>query len=321
MPRVLVEAGSRLHAGFYHAGPGRPYLWGSAGFYASKPRVRVAAEPCPGEPPTARGPEPHASTARGALEALGLRGVCVEVEEAPPAHVGLGSTTQVSLAAACAGLAALGRGGCGLAGVAGLARRLGRARVSGAGTLAFALGGFVVDAGAPDPSGPRPLARLEVPGGWRYVIVVPRLPRGLGEAEEEGLLSRPWSASPEAERLMARGLLRLAAGVARADLVEALEGLRELQLGTGMYFSRLQGGAFRRDLQELAGEAQRNGVVLAQSSWGPTMYTITTSQDSWGDAALLRSILGEVGLEGEVLVAEPRNRGATLLGGVEGEGD
>ncbi|MEB2836657.1 MAG: hypothetical protein GSR80_001089, partial [Desulfurococcales archaeon] len=312
IPTARVEAGSRLHAGFYHAGPGRPYSWGSAGFYSSRPRLVVEARPCPGET-VVEGPRDHASVARRALEALGLGGVCLSIVESMPRHAGLGSTTQVSLAAACAARAALGMGGCSPGEVAGVARRLGRGRVSGAGTLAFAYGGFVVDAGAPDPGGPRPLVRLDVPRDWRFVIVLPKLERGLGEAEEEALLSRPWRPSLEAERLMAVGLLRLAAGVARGDLGEALEGLRAIQLGTGLYFSGHQGGVYRGDLQAIAGEAARNGVVLAQSSWGPALYTITTRDMAWGDAALLRSILSELGLGGEVVVAEPLNGGAGIL--------
>lgn len=235
----------------------------------------------------------------------------MRLESAPPRHVGLGSTTQVALAAACAARALEGAA-CGPGEAARLARLLGRAEISGTGTLAFAYGGFVVDAGAPDPGGPRPLMRHTIPHDWRFIVALPSLERGMGEEAEASLLGRPWEPPPSAERLMARGLLRLAAGVARADLVEALEGLREIQLGTGMYFSGLQGGAYRRDLQVIAGEAQRNGMVLAQSSWGPALYTITTSEDAWGDAALLKSILNEAGVGGEVIIAEPRNTGALV---------
>jgi beta-ribofuranosylaminobenzene 5'-phosphate synthase len=310
--RVRVVAGSRLHAGFYYAGPGRPYRWGSAGFYVEEPRVVVEAEECPDERGTSVEAAPaHAPVLESVLKKLGVRGVCARLLEAPPRHAGLGSTTQITLATACAVSILRGASTCSPGEVAALARRLGRARVSGAGTLLYALGGFVADAGSPDPSGPRPLMRHGVPGGWRFIIVLPRLERGLTEDEERPLLVNPQPPGAAAERLMARGLLRLAAGVARGDLTEALEGLRELQLGTGMYFSHLQGGAYRRDLQGIAGEAQRNGVFLAQSSWGPALYTITTSEDAWGDAALLQSILGELGVEGRVIVAGPRNRGAS----------
>jgi beta-ribofuranosylaminobenzene 5'-phosphate synthase len=314
--RVLVIGGSRLHAGFYYAGPGRPYRWGSAGFYVSTPETRVEAESCPVEGVVARaskGLEEIASLVEEGLSKAGFSGVCLEVHSAPPLHMGLGATTQALLASACASRIALGLGGCGPDTVAALARRLGRARVSGAGTLAFAYGGFVVDAGNPDPGGPRPLLRLALPGDWVFVVVLPRLGRGLSGPAEEALLEGVRPPKPREETLMARGLLRMAAGIARGDLHEALEGLRDLQLGTGMYFSGAQGGAFRRDLLDLVAEASKYGFILAQSSWGPTLYTITTRQDAWGDAALLRSILSEVGVEGDVFVAEPLNMGARIL--------
>jgi len=316
--RVLVSGGSRLHAGFYHAGPGRPYGWGSAGFYASKPETRVEARRCPVEGVVASAPEglgEAAGLVEEGLSKAGFSGVCIEVHSAPPLHVGLGATTQLLLASACASRIALGLGGCGPDAVAALARSLGRARVSGVGTLAFAYGGFVVDSGSPDPGGPRPLLRIALPDDWRFVVVLPGLGRGLSGPVEEGVLERPRPPGPREERLMARGLLRLAAGIARGDLHEALEGLREMQLGTGMYFSEAQGGVFRRDLLDVVAEASKYGFTLAQSSWGPALYTITTSQDAWGDAALLRSIISEVGVGGEVLVAEPLNRGARILVG------
>ncbi|GAB6148177.1 GHMP family kinase ATP-binding protein [Stetteria hydrogenophila] len=309
MARAVVAGGSRLHAGFYHAGGGRPYRWGSAGFYSSKPRLLVEAWECRG--PGVEAPPGHVEPARAALEALGARGVCVRVLEAPPRHAGLGSTTQVMLGVACA-VKALEGVECTPQLVSRLAEAMGRGRVSGVGTLAFAYGGFVADAGAPSPGGPRLLLRHPLPGEWRLVIALPSLPRGVGEAEEAGILSEPWDPPGEATSLMARGFIRLSAGVARGDLAEALEGLREMQEGTGLYFSRLQGGVYRGDLQSIVAEASREGVVLAQSSWGPALYTITTTGEAPGVASTLRGILRGLGLEGEVYVAEPLNTGARV---------
>lgn len=193
-----------------------------------------------------------------------------------------------------------------------LAAKLGRGRVSGVGTLAFAYGGFVADAGSPDPEGPRLLLRHPVPGEWRFIVAIPSLPRGMSEEAEEGILARPWDPPRAAAEMMARGFIRLSAGVARGDLIEALEGLREMQTGTGLYFSRHQGGAFRRDLQDIVAEASRDGMVLAQSSWGPALYTINKAEDAPGDASILRHIIRGLGLRGEVYVVEPLNVGATV---------
>ncbi len=303
MGRVAVEAGSRLHAGFHTMRPDG--IRGTAGFYAAKPRVLVEAEDC-GEPGV-EAPEAYRGLLEGVLGKLGVS-ACLRLVEAPPRHVGLGSTTQVSLAAAQAALAAArGDPGDPLE----LARLLGRGRVSGAGTLLYVHGGFVADAGVPDPEGPRPLVALRIPLEWRLVILLPRLPPGPSEEEErEGLIPRMAPGAMNVE--MARGLLDLAMGVARGNLGQALEGLWRMQVATGAAFMRVQKGLFRKDLNMIVEEARRSGLTVAQSSWGPTLYTITTVEEAPSTARLLESIAREYGVSAEAIVSEPRNSGATL---------
>lgn len=309
MGSVRVVGGSRLHAGFYYAGRGRPYSWGGAGFYVSEPRLVVEARLCGS--PRLKGPEEHLAAAREALKIMGVDYACVDIVSAPPRHAGFGSTTQVMLGVACA-VEALRGGECTPGRVRSLALALGRGKVSGVGTLAFSYGGFVADAGSPDPKGPRLLIRHPIPEEWRLVIALPDLPRGVSEEAEHSILSSPWDPPRAAAEMMARGFIRLSLGVARGDLQEALEGLRELQTGTGLYFSKYQGGSFRRDLQLIVAEAWRDGMILAQSSWGPALYTINTADDAPGDASLLRHIIRGLGLRGEVYVVEPLNTGARV---------
>ena len=303
--KVLVEAGSRLHAGFYMVDHVRG-LWGSAGFYVREPRVLVEAWRCSEQ--LIEAPPGYGDLLRKVLDYLSPGGACLRLGEAPPRHVGLGSTTQVALAAAAALSSLKGEEFDPLR----AARSLGRGRVSGVGTLLFARGGFAADAGVPDPRGPRPLVRLDIPEDWRFIVLIPKAPRGPSEAEEEARRLLELRDPGPSGNMMARGFVKLASGVARGDLETALEGLREMQLGTGMYFSRLQGGVFRSDVARIVDEASRNGVVLAQSSWGPTLYTITSAEEAGGDARLLKSICMEAGLECRVMVAEPRNEGYKL---------
>lgn len=298
---VVVEAGSRLHAGFYHAGQDWGVAWGGAGFYVEEPRVVVRAWGCGEE--RVEAPREALDAVEAAARAAGAGGVCVRLESSPPRHSGLGSTTQIMLATYTA-IEAL-RGG--RPDPLEAASRLGRGRVSGVGVLGFALGGFVADAG-----GARLLMRHEIPGGWRFVVLIPGLPRGLSEGEE-GFLEKPWTPRDWESASMARGFLRLASGVARGDLEDALQGLREMQAATGSYFSRRQGGIYRGDLSWIVDEASRSGIVLAQSSWGPALYTISPSDEARGDASILRSILADRGLEGRVIVSRPRNEGARVF--------
>jgi len=302
--RVAVEAGSRLHAGFHTMRPDG--IRGTAGFYAARPRVLVEAEAC--EEPRAEAPDAYKQLLLKVLNTVNVN-ACVRLREAPPRHVGLGSTTQVSLATAQAALAAArGDPGSPLE----LARLLGRARVSGAGTLLYIHGGFAADAGTPDPRGPRPLITLRIPLEWRLVILLPGLPGGPSEDEEarESMIPRMAPGAMNVE--MARGLLDLSMGIARGNLAQALEGLWRMQVATGAAFSRIQKGIFRKDLNMIVEEARRSGLTLAQSSWGPTLYTIAPTDEAPSTARLLESIAREHGVEAETIISEPRNTGATL---------
>jgi len=306
---VRVVAGSRLHAGFHTVREAGVVL-GGAGFYSSEPRLVLEARRVEGPGVRVLG-GPLASVVERALARLGASGVEARLVEEPPRHVGLGSTTQASLAAAAAWRALQG----------GPVERewlvdvglhvLGRQAGSTVGTILFAYGGFAVGPGVPAPRGARGTV-LPLPGDWRLLIVRPHLPRGPGEEEEARAIGAPPEPPGEARRLMERGLRLLLLGVARGDLDVALEGLRSMQWGTGMTFSRLQGGVYRGDIAAVAAEAARDGMFLAQSSWGPTLYTLTRASWAESDAKTLRMILSEVGVPGNVIVAEPANGGARV---------
>ncbi len=298
---VVVEAGSRLHAGFHYIGGG---IWAGCGFYAERPRLRIRARSCD------NGGYSGARELAGILKRLldTLDGVCIDVLEEIPAHMGLGSTTQTTLAVGLAHSIIYKLDNR----IDSLAYRLGRGRYSWVGTLLFMHGGFVVDAGT-GLREPRVMSRLDVPDDWRFLIVLPKLRRGYSEEIEEELLSGVKDPLPRTSSLMARGALMLMMGVARRDLGMALKGLKSIQLGTGLYFSGYQGGRYRSDVMDIVGEAERNGIILAQSSWGPTLYTITTVEQARGDAYIIKTILKETGIEGDVIISRPRNKGASAI--------
>lgn len=306
---VTVEAGSRLHAGFHVIGDRMHGIdYAGAGFYAMEPRLRLTAIQC-GEAEY-RGPGEFRDPVISVIKKLDAN-VCVRLEEAPPRHAGLGSTTQVMLATYHA-IAVLQGGNPAPSDLveAGL-HLLGRRIASSVGTILYAYGGFASGIGVPPPQEYYPI-RLEIPEDWRFIIVVPEARRGLNEEEELRLLSPARPAAPKISALMSRGFHYLLLGVARRDLNLALEGLNHIQSATGLYFSKVQGGVYRSDLALIADEASRDGIVVAQSSWGPVLYTITTWDSSDSDRKTLKSIMRELGVRGEVIVSRPRNRGGTV---------
>ena len=308
---VRVEAGSRLHAGFHTIRDERSGVdFAGAGFYIDEPKTIVSATGCEGT--LVSGPEEAIGPAREALERLGATGVCVEIESAPPRHVGLGSTTQIMLATATAALLVHGQSYRDPLEAAWLGiNKLGRARGSTVGSYLYALGGFALDPGVPPRPEARPV-RLTIPEDWAFVVVLPHTARGAAEGEGEDRMLARVVVPGEARRLMSEGLRLLLLGLMRGVLETVLDGLRAMQTGTGMAFSRLQGGVFRRDINRIVDEAGRDGIVLAQSSWGPTLYTITRREWAESDAKTLKMILSELGVPGRVWVARPRNRGFTL---------
>ena len=305
--RVEVETGSRLHGGFYYIGGDWSVKWAGLGFYVDRPSFRATVTEAP--EPCVEGPEYVKELAAKASRAAGLEGFCVKVHDHIPYHMGFGAGTQVLLSLYRAFQVLKGER---VSSAADASVRLGRARVSAVGTLLFEKGGFVMDVGLPGK--PEALIRLDVPEEWRFIIVVPEsVGRGLTDEEEERVFSNLWSASESTLGFMAMGALRLASGIARRDLNDVLEGLRLVQRGTGFYFSKVQGGIYRGPLNEFVAEAWRNRIVLAQSSWGPALYTIVEGdREAEWDAVLLKEILSEVGMKGEVIVARPRNRGAVV---------
>ncbi len=298
---ILITTGSRLHGGFYHIGRSWKVLWGALGFYVEEPTLKIKIKPC--NKTVIEAPDEVKELMLKYLD--GSEDVCIKVDSYIPRHVGLGSTTQTLLAVLC-GLKILKNEPCDPVEIS---KPFRIAKYSGVGTLLFKYGGFVIDSGLPDPQGPRALLHLSIPEEWRFVIVLPKLRKGLSEEEEDNIMKNPWEPSGEVERLISRGALRLATGLVRKDIEEVISGLKEVQSGTGMYFRKVQGSSYRSDLATLVAEAEKDKIYLAQSSWGPTLYTITTADQATTIYIALKKLLKIVGIDGRVWITKPRNRG------------
>ncbi|MEM4474990.1 MAG: hypothetical protein QW405_01085, partial [Fervidicoccaceae archaeon] len=207
---VRVRAGSRLHLGFYALKFG-DYAYGSVGLYIEEPRTIV--EIGRGSS-TEEGPSPLYVEETRALRSLAER-VCGEaseelslrIEEHPPRHVGLGSTTQILLAA---GLAISRYCGSDLS-AAELAVALGRGRASGVGILGFERGGIVVDGGRKMIGGkleaprsveelPKLIFRTSFPEDWLVVLAIPKRAAGIRGSAEDEIISRPVELDKETRR-------------------------------------------------------------------------------------------------------------------------
>jgi beta-ribofuranosylaminobenzene 5'-phosphate synthase len=321
MSRTRVTTYARLHFGFANLSLARERLYGSLGVGLDRPRVSVAAAPDEGvtcDDPTVR------DYAERAVEHLGVDGATVTVDSSFPRHVGLGSGTQLALATLVAVARAHGRS----VDVRRLAPELGRGGRSGVGVATFEDGGFVLDAGHPTTrfttdrptlgrwSVPPVAARHPIPEDWRFLVVVPEDHAGpSGDAEDRSMRSVVESAPPSPSD-------RLAGVIARRVLPAITEGSAErfgaavAEVGrlNGTWYTDEQGGVYRPPAGELVAALDEAPAVYGagQSSWGPSVYGVTDADRSAAAREAGRTALDAAGVDGRVLIAEGRNRGATV---------
>jgi beta-RFAP synthase len=289
-PALFVEAPARLHFGVLDLRGDLGRRFGGIG--AAVPAPSLLVEACPARSLAAEGPDAarvlEFARRFAAHHTVELR-VRFRVHHAIPAHVGLGSGTQLALAVARAAAELTGLP----TEVAALARAVDRGLRSGVGTWTFAHGGFVLEGGRADHAGRVAplLAHLPVPATWHCVVAVPRGKPGLAGDQEAAAFARlPAPDARDVERVAHLVLMQLLPALAEADLMGFGAALGEVQRITGGWFAPAQGGVFApgetRDLVERLREWGAVGV--GQSSWGPAVYGIV------GDATAARALAGRV---------------------------
>lgn len=286
MTEIVVTAPARLHLGLLDPVGLAPRRYGGCGVGVESPRVVVGLRPRSGAEVAAHGAQAEraAAFARRARAAFGHRGgLEVEVREAIPPHVGLGSGTKLGLAIA--------RGVAELAGVpagpAELADASGRGARSSVGCWTFAAPGLVVEAGVTQTGSISPLvARHPVPDQWRCVLALTMDGEGLsGDAEERFFseLHQQATGEPRVARLVLTALLP---GLVTGDIDEFGAALTEIQREIGSMFVARQGGVFHPRAAPVVEALEALGVgAVGQSSWGPTVYGIVASPERAAEVA------------------------------------
>jgi beta-RFAP synthase len=295
---VTVEAPARLHFGVLDLRGQLGRRFGGIGAAVPVPSVRLEAVRA--DALTAEGPDSGRAQeyARRYLEAAGSPGGAhLRVLQAIPAHVGLGSGTQLALAVARALAELYGLSSEPVA----LARAVGRGQRSAIGTWTFALGGFVLEGGRRDGSSElAPLiSRLPMPASWRCVIAIPEGSPGLsGVAEAEAFRTLPPPPEREVERVAHLVLMQLLPAIAEGDLPAFGAALTMVQQITGGWFAPAQGGRFApgATAEVIARMTEFGACGVGQSSWGPATYAIVPDEGAARDLARrVRSVLGPEG--------------------------
>lgn len=308
--RVRVTAPARLHLGFIDISGSLGRRFGSIGLTLDE--LATVVELRHAEGIEARGPSAHR-----ALDYLRQlvdeydpgTGCSLEVLQAIPEHVGLGSGTQLALAVGTA-FGALFDVPMSLPAISGLAQRGAR---SGIGIGAFEHGGFVVDGGRGGAgSHPPVIARLPFPPAWRVLLVLDQARQGFsGQAERAAFRSLRDFPQERAARLAHLVLLRVMPALAEQDFANFGDAVGEIQRTVGDYFAAAQGGRFgSAAVAEVLGWLEANGIAgVGQSSWGPTGFGVVDSEVR-AHALLVEARSRFAHLRGvEFVAARARNRG------------
>lgn len=217
-------------------------------------------------------------------QSLALPASRLEVISAPPDHVGLGIGTQLGLSVV-AGLSALF--GVEYRDANKLAAMSGRGRRSSIGTYGFLHGGLLVDGGKlPDEPLGQMCDRVEVPAGWRFVLMRPRNLQGLaGPTEAKAISSLPQVPENVTATLHTIINEEILPSLRAEDFDTFANALYRYGYQAGECFSAAQGGTFASTaIAELVDHVRNLGFKgVGQSSWGPTVFTASENQQAAED--------------------------------------
>ena len=318
---ATVTTAARLHFGFQNLALAHERLYGGVGLALEEPRLVVEAERADSVVCADQSATPYVQRA---VEVLGVAGARVTVRERYPRHVGLGSGTQLALAAVVAVGRAYGRE----VDVRELAPALGRGGRSGVGVATFEHGGVVADGGHPterftaeppaegDWAVPPVIAHHDLPTDWRFVLVVPDADPGQSGADEDRSMRQAVErADPgiadEIATLLTRQLLPAVATGDHRGFGHAAARLGRLN---GAWYADEQGGVYRPpagELVERLGDEPRV-TGAGQSSWGPAVWGLTDVDSASAARDVGQAALDAAGVDGHVQVVAPRNRGARV---------
>jgi len=324
---IRIRTGSRLHFGLFsipseQAGPwlnqeGEPTIprrqFGGVGLMIDKPGIELTVEEAPAwsaEGPLAERALQFAHTYCAAIGAK--RSFKIRIEHAPPEHAGLGTGTQLGLAVA-AGLARLTGQWVNVLSVIDLAQKIGRGRRSAIGIHGFERGGFLIEAGKTPQDDVSPLIfGLEFPSRWGILLILPRGLQGAhGRSEIEAFaeLSRREPDDRATEALCRIVLLGMLPALAQFDLGAFGEALFDFNRRSGAMFKSAQGGIYSHPrVEQIVKTLREFGVKgVGQSSWGPAIFAIISSEEV---AAIRDLLIGkQIIAKEEAVISDPLNCG------------
>lgn len=231
-----------------------------------------------------------------------------------PAHSGLGSGTQISLAVGKIILKLHNHD----MNASKIARIVGRGGTSGIGVRAFDHGGFIIDGGhrideKPDflPSSassapPAPLiTRYDFPEDWNIILAIPDVPAGASGPKEVNIFQK-YCPIPlnDVQRLSHILLVKMMPSVVEGDLDSFGDSVNMIQ-NTG--FKKIELELQDPIINEIIENMRSEGAAgVGMSSFGPTVYAITGDKTK-GISRAAKDTMKDVG--GKLIITKAWNNG------------
>ena len=279
---------------------------GGAGLTLSSPNIKITAEEAEGV--SIEGLQDFADRMKRAAESLlpEGKGIRINVQEVYPAHVGFGSGTQSSLAAAAAVNELYGLNKS----VRELAVAVGRGGTSGIGVAAFENGGFIVDGGHrfKDKGGFMPSAACPAPPGpvlfredfpeWDMVVAIPK-DKGMHDQEEIDTFKKFCPIPIEEVREISHVvLMQMVPAVIEKDIVSF-----------GAAVNHVQTVGF---VKNIASFMRSRSYGAGVSSFGPVVYSFVDNKSEGRRLqAEVQKMLNE-SVGGTVILTKAKNSGAEI---------
>ncbi len=309
--RIHIKTPSRLHFGIVDLSGSLGRNYGAIGLAIDEPSYEIVAEKS-AKFEIKGGNEKRVNEIASRVARLyGLPvNIKVRVLQSIPRHVGLGSTTQLTLAV---GKALTELHELKIHPVE-LAEKTGRGKNSGVGTYAFTEGGFIVDGGRRNGFPPL-ILRRDFPDEWRFVVATPSGGRGLSEGAEEKLFKRVKSPARIAREICHLLVMKMLPSMVERDIENFGCALTEVDRLVGRAFSPYQKGKFHSKVvsDTINYMLEHEAYGAGQSSWGPTTYGLVENDIQANKLKkLVEGFLQERNYGAVVRVVRPNNIGVKI---------
>ena len=307
---MIIKTPSRIHMTLIDMNASLGRMDGGIGLALRDPYIKIRVKKA--DKVNATGPlgERAEDAARKVCKSLELTGgVKIDVLNAYSQHAGLGSGTQIALAA--------GTAVCKLykkdVPLRELAKIIGRGGTSGIGVAAFQSGGFILDGGhsvrekrdflpssASKAPPPPVLARYDFPD-WKIAIVVPRIEEEFAGAREVDIFQK-FCPIPvgEVERLSRLILVKILPSIAEEDIKTFGEGINEIQK---IGFKGVEVALQTPEIRALMDACREYSYGAGLSSFGPAIYCVMKDEKGLKSAVKDRA---------EITVTKANDKGATI---------